>query len=142
MVVVRTCAAELQLNVLPLKFSLDSTYYLSTSRSDVCQCLVLRSHIANILRNRPITSMTHVACESKLRSVERSSMHPCPGNWVAIVRAVVHSTLAAHALSAGKKYLRCTSLSHSSISHQILTFVFENIKTQYIHIFLINDVFS
>ena len=28
--------------------------------------------------------MTHVASESKLRSVVMSSMHPCPGNWVAI----------------------------------------------------------
>ena len=28
--------------------------------------------------------MTHVACESKLHSVARSSMHPSPGNWVAI----------------------------------------------------------
>ena len=28
--------------------------------------------------------MTHVVCESKLRLVVRSSMHPCPGNWVAI----------------------------------------------------------
>ena len=27
--------------------------------------------------------MTHEACESKLRSVVRLSMHPYPGNWVA-----------------------------------------------------------
>ena len=34
--------------------------------------------------------MTHVACESTLRSVVRSSMHPCPGNWMAIGCAVVY----------------------------------------------------
>ena len=28
--------------------------------------------------------MTHVAFESELRSVARSSMHPGPGNWVSI----------------------------------------------------------
>ena len=30
-------------------------------------------------------------------------MHPCPGNWVAIGRAVVYSARAAHAFSAGTK---------------------------------------
>ena len=40
--------------------------------------------------NKPRTPMTHVACESKLRSVVKSSMHLCPGNWVAIGRAVVY----------------------------------------------------
>ena len=34
--------------------------------------------------------MTHVACESKLRLVVRSSMHPCAGNLLAIRRAVVY----------------------------------------------------
>ena len=32
--------------------------------------------------------MANVACKSKLRSMVRSSMHPWPGNRVAIVRAV------------------------------------------------------
>ena len=30
--------------------------------------------------NNPNTSMTHVTCESKLRSVIHSSIHPCQGN--------------------------------------------------------------
>ena len=34
--------------------------------------------------------MTHEACESKLRSVVRSSMHPYQGNRVAIGRSVVY----------------------------------------------------
>ena len=34
--------------------------------------------------------MDRVVCESKLLSVMRSSMPPCPGNWVAIVRAVLY----------------------------------------------------
>ena len=30
----------------------------------------------------PSTSMTHVGCKSKLRSVVGSFMHACTGNWV------------------------------------------------------------
>ena len=54
--------------------------------------------------------MTHVACESKLHSVVRSYMHPCPGNWVAIRRAVVFYAWAAHAFSVEIKWLHCTLL--------------------------------
>ena len=41
--------------------------------------------------------------DSKLLSVVRSSMHPCPGNWVAIRRAAVYNARAAHAFNAGSK---------------------------------------
>ena len=44
--------------------------------------------------------MTHVVCESKLRSVVRSSIHPCQGNWVAIGHTVVYYAGAVHAFSA------------------------------------------
>ena len=54
------------------------------------------------------TLMTHEACESKLRSVVRSSMHPYPGNWVAIGHAVVYYALAARKFSAGIKCRHCT----------------------------------
>ena len=47
--------------------------------------------------------MTHEACESKLRSVVRSSMHPYPGNRVAIGCAVVNYAWAARKCSAGIK---------------------------------------
>ena len=47
--------------------------------------------------------MTHVACESKLRSVVGSSMHPRQGNCVATGRAVVYHAQMAHAFSAGIK---------------------------------------
>ena len=57
--------------------------------------------------NRPSTSMTHVPCESKLRSFVRSSMHLCPGNVVAIGRAVVYYARAAHTFSAGIKCRHC-----------------------------------
>ena len=42
----------------------------------------------------------HVACGSKLRSVVMSSMHPFPGNGLAIGRAVVYYARDAHAFSA------------------------------------------
>ena len=51
--------------------------------------------------------MTHVACDEKLRSVVRSSMHPCPGNWVTIGRAVVYYARAAQASSAEFKCRLC-----------------------------------
>ena len=35
-------------------------------------------------------------------------MHPCPGNRVAIGRAVVYYTLAAHTFSAGIKCRHCS----------------------------------
>ena len=46
--------------------------------------------------------MTHLACESKIRSVVRSSMHPYPGDLVvAIGRAVVYYAQASQVFSAG-----------------------------------------
>ena len=52
--------------------------------------------------------MTHEACESKLRSVVRSSVHPYPGNWVAIGRAVVYYAWAARTFSAEIKCRHCS----------------------------------
>ena len=52
--------------------------------------------------------MPHVAYKSNLRSVVRSSVHPCPGNWVAIGHAVVYYALADQAFSAGIRLLHCT----------------------------------
>ena len=83
------------------------TYTSCTSRPDVCQCLVVQTPMHNMSRNIPTTSMTHVACESKLRLVVMSSMHPCPGNWVAIGHAVVYHDRAAHAFSSGIKCRHC-----------------------------------
>ena len=59
-------------------------------------------------KNKLSTSMTHVAGESELRSVVRSSMLPCPGNWVAIRPAVVYHARAAQAFSAGIKCQHCS----------------------------------
>ena len=59
-------------------------------------------------KNKPITSMTHLACKAKLRSVGNSSIHPCPENWVAMGHAVVYFAQAAHAFSAGIKCWHCT----------------------------------
>ena len=36
-------------------------------------------HLVSCQKNEPSTSMTRVACESKLRSILKSAMHPCPG---------------------------------------------------------------
>ena len=49
-----------------------------------------------------------VACEPKLRSVVRSHMHPCPGNWVEIGRAVMYHARGDQAFSAGIKCWHCT----------------------------------
>ena len=47
--------------------------------------------------------MTQAACQS----IVRSSMHPYPGNCVAIGHVVVFYARAAHAFSAGIKYWHC-----------------------------------
>ena len=48
-------------------------------------------------KNKPSTSMSHLACELKLCSIVRSSMHPCPRNWMAIRHVVVYFARTAHA---------------------------------------------
>ena len=55
----------------------------------------------------PSTLMTHIVCESKLHSVLRSSMHPCPVNHVAIGCVVVYHARDAHASSTGIKCWHC-----------------------------------
>ena len=57
--------------------------------------------------------MTHEACKSKLRSVVRSSMHPYPGNRVAIGRAVVYYAWAFRKFNAGSKCRHCNMVTHS-----------------------------
>ena len=57
----------------------------------------------NISENKQSTPVTHVAYELKLRSVVRSSMHPCPRYWLGIGRAVMHHAWATHTFSAGIK---------------------------------------
>ena len=78
-----------------------------TSQPDVCQCPVVQTHMENKSKNKPSISMTHVACESKLCSVVRSSLHPCAENWVAIGCAVVYNDRAAQAISTGIKCRHC-----------------------------------
>ena len=56
---------------------------------------------------KPSTPMTNVACESKLLSVLRSSMHTWQENCVAIGRVVVYYARHAHAFSAGIKCWHC-----------------------------------
>ena len=83
------------------------TFNSCTSQPDVCQCLVEQTPLDNMSKNKPCTSMAHIACESKLPSVLRSSMHSCSGNWVAIGCAVVCYARTAHTLSAGIKCRHC-----------------------------------
>ena len=83
------------------------TFNYCTGRQDVCQCLVAKTSTDNISKNKPSISMTHVAWESILCSVVRSSMQPCPG-WQ-FGRAVVLYAMVAQALSAGIKCWHCIS---------------------------------
>ena len=61
--------------------------------------------------------MTHEACESKLRSVVRSSKHPHPGNCVAIRHAVVYYAWAAREFSAGIKCRHCWLVKANKSKH-------------------------
>ena len=64
--------------------------------------------------------MTHVVCESKLRLVVRSSMRPCPGNWVAIRHAVVYFAQAVHAFSAGIKCRHCSLRIKATVRFEVI----------------------
>ena len=59
----------------------------------------------------------HVACESKLRSIVRSSMHPYTGDWVAIGRAVVCYDRATHAVIAGIECRHCRTIPNTFIQN-------------------------
>ena len=50
------------------------TFGLCTSRPDVCQYLVVHTPGKTCQSNKPNTSLTHIACQSKLYSVVRPSM--------------------------------------------------------------------
>ena len=82
--------------------------YSCTSRPDVCQCPPVQTPMNNISENKPRTPVTHVAYKKKLRSVVRSSMHPCPRYWLAIGSAVMYHARATQAFSAGIKCRHCT----------------------------------
>ena len=57
--------------------------------------------------NKQGTSMAHVACESKLRSVVDHTCIHAKEKCVAIGSAVVYSARAAHIFSAGIKCRHC-----------------------------------
>ena len=82
------------------------TFNSCTSRPDVCQCLVVQTPMDIVYKR--ISQAHQWLVSKKLRSVVRSSIHPCPGNWVAVGRAVEYISRAALAFSAGIKCQHCT----------------------------------
>ena len=83
------------------------TFSSCTSRPEVCQYLVVQTSMDNISKKKKdSTSMAHEACDSKLRSVLRSPMHPRPGKLVSTGRAMVYYARSA-AFSAEIKCLHC-----------------------------------
>ena len=94
------------------RFCKVQTFNSCTSRPVVSQCLVVQTPMDNLPKKETSTSMTHVACESKLRSFVRSSVHPCPGDWVAIERLAVHHAPAAQAFGAGIECRHCSWQLH------------------------------
>ena len=83
------------------------------ARADVRQCMVVHTPMDNMSKNKPSTYMTHVACESKMRSVVRLSMHPHSANWVVIKRAVVYYPRDAYTFSGGIKCWHCIFILES-----------------------------
>ena len=83
------------------------TFNSCTSRPDVCKCLVVKALVDNNSKNKRSTQMTHIAFETKVRSVLKSHTHPCPGNCVATGRVVVNYARAALSFSAGIKCRHC-----------------------------------
>ena len=71
------------------------TFKSCTSRPDGYKHLRLYKHLwITSQKIKPSTSLTHAACETKLRSFVRSSMYQYLGNWVANGRAVVYHARA------------------------------------------------
>ena len=103
-----------------------------TSRPDVCQCLAIQTSMDNMSKNKPDTSMSQVSSESKLRSVVSSSMHPCPGNWVAIGSAVVYYPRAAQAFDSGIRYRHCrnTCLSCLHLDQTLRPTILNRLSTE------------
>ena len=96
-------------HLIPAPVDRTSASALCTNTRGLCVC-----------QNKASTSMTHVCCKSKLRSVVRSLMHTSPGNWVAVRREVVYHARDACTLRAGIKYPHCISctLVHSLCNAQ------------------------
>ena len=92
-----------------------------TSRPDLCQCQVLHTTMDNMSKHKPTTPMTPVTGESNLRSVVRSSMHPCQGNWVAIERTGVNNAWNDCEFSAGIKCLHCILYYFCTLASHLLT---------------------
>ena len=82
----------------------------STGGLPVAGCKTL---VDSMSTSKPSSSMTNVACETKLHSVVTSSMHPCLGNCVAIGHAVVYHARTAHAFRAGIKCRHCIFLIYA-----------------------------
>ena len=91
------------------------------------------------VKNKPSKLMTHVACKSMERSVVRSSMHPCSGNWATIRRAVVYYDPTSHTFSAGSKCRHC-SLSRKSGKFLPLFGTHGRIFFMYVCIFIDNSI--
>ena len=60
--------------------------------------------------NKPSTSITHVACESKLHSVVRSFMYPCPGKSCILPGLPTHLVQELNAGTAHR--FHCMSTTH------------------------------
>ena len=52
------------------------TFNSCTGRLDICQCLVVQTIMGNMSKIKPNKALAHVACESNIHSVVRSSIHP------------------------------------------------------------------
>ena len=72
--------------------------------------------------------MTHVAGKSKLRTVVRSSMQPCPGNWVAI-------GASSRAFCLGCRQNLVQELNVCTVPNQLPYWFYASSKCQQYHFF-------
>ena len=113
------------------------TFISCTSRPDSCQCMYKHPCIT-CWQNTSNTFMDHQACELKSRSVVRSSIYPCPGNWVAIKHADVYYARAAHTSSEGIKCQHCTIQSNNCVINEYKSWTFSFLPRNNIFFLLIN----
>ena len=88
-----------------------------SNQADVCKCLVVQTPMDNMSKSKlhVRTSLTHVACDSKLLSVVRSSMPRKVGGNQGY-SCVLCCAQAAHAFNAGIKCWHGTFRAISSFS--------------------------
>ena len=122
--------ARIQSSICLHEYSTVQTFNSCTSRPDVCHCLVVQIPIDNMSKNNPSTSMTHVACESKLRSVVRSFIHDHETGLQSDVRSCIMLGLPTHLVQE----LNVVTVRSGTTGRHVLSFQAHHRRNRHLHV--------